>query len=163
MVKVYEYVGPCRLLALVGQMAPGDVVVSWEDVRRWCVGVQRRTLTYVVDVRKRLLIADRHCEHVVCAGGGPVLCAGELTLSLEGEQWIVDEVSNQSTGFCPQVESWSVMDEVLSGLGCAYPQWWTMACEFRTCEACQALVLVKEGWFECVFCQAALPSEYNVQ
>lgn len=82
--RMYEYVGPRRLLALVGQMAPGVVVASWDDVGRWCEGVSPQTLTYVVDVERRLLIADRHCEHVVCAGGGPVLCAGELTVVLEG-------------------------------------------------------------------------------
>ena len=163
--RVYEYVGPARLLALVGQMAPGVVVEVWDDVVRWCVadGVRRQTLTYVVDVRRRLLIADRHCEHVVCAGGGPVLCAGELTVALEGEDWVVEAVSNQSTGFCPSVDSWQVLDAVLRQLGCQYPDGWTMACEFRRCDVCDALALVKEGWYECVFCQAPLSGEYNVQ
>lgn len=75
----------------------------------------------------------------------------------------MEAVSNQSTGFCPQVESWSVMDEVLRGLGCVYPSEWTMACEFRRCETCEALALVKEDWYECVFCQASLLYTYNVQ
>ena len=50
-------------------------------------------------------LADRHSEHVACAGGGPVLSAGEMFFLLEDSRAAVVEVSNQSTGYWPETSS----------------------------------------------------------
>jgi hypothetical protein len=44
-------------------------------------------------------------EHVACAGGGFVLGAGEIAFSRGGNGWAISEVSNQSTGYCPYLDS----------------------------------------------------------
>jgi hypothetical protein len=49
----------------------------------------------------------RRSEHVVCAGGGLVRAAGELRFELRHGSVVVAEASNQSTGYCPEPQSWT--------------------------------------------------------
>jgi hypothetical protein len=39
----------------------------------------------VIDAKGNLLLAERCSEHVACAGGGPVLSAGEIFFRVSGE------------------------------------------------------------------------------
>ncbi len=60
--------------------------------------------TFIITLNEELLVAPRRSEHVACASGGPVLSAGEITFD---DNLVVIEVTNQSTGFCPEPESWA--------------------------------------------------------
>jgi len=62
-------------------------------------------VTFVIDQSGTLLVADRQSEHVACAGRQPVLSAGEMTFLVSGKVVEMAEVSNQSTGYCPEPES----------------------------------------------------------
>ncbi|AKF86511.1 hypothetical protein MFUL124B02_28220 [Myxococcus fulvus 124B02] len=118
--------------------------------------------TYVVDLRGRLCLAPRRSEHVACADGEEVLAAGEIRFQRDGGQPAVAEVSNLSTGYCPDVTCWAAVARALAPLGLQSPTGFTVAMCFRRCLACGEVTLVKERWFVCAFCDADLPSDWNV-
>jgi hypothetical protein len=117
--------------------------------------------TYVVDTDGRLWIADRHSEHVACAAGRPVLAAGEMTFHVEKHQIHVTEITNQSTGYCPEPESWPVVAATLRALAIEYPPTFTTTFIFRRCTTCSTINIVKEQIFECAVCETALSREWN--
>ena len=108
------------------------------------------------------MIADRRSEHVACAGGGPVRSAGEMTFAVDSAIEVT-AASNQSTGFCPEPESWPAVAATLRAVGFAAPAAFDPACHFRRCPSCDGVTLVKNGVFECGLCGVPLPTEYNVQ
>ena len=120
-------------------------------------------VTFVVDESGTLRVADRHGEHVACAGGQPVLSAGETTFNLSDPAVRLLEVSNQSTGYCPEPESWPVVGAVLAAAGLDAPPGFTFACVFRRCVGCGMRNLAKGGVFECGVCARELPAAYNCQ
>ena len=79
-------------------------------------------------------------EHVACAAGGPVLSAGEITFD---DECNVPEISNQSTGFCPEPESWSTVERALDRVGIEHPGGFTIAVVFRLCPKCHERNIVK--------------------
>jgi len=113
--------------------------------------------TFVVDLDGTLLLAARGSEHVACASGRPVLAAGELFI---GDTAIV-EATNQSTGYCPEPGSWSAVGQAFDRIGVARPRGYTAAFVFRRCVHCGQLNVVKDDWFECDVCAAALPETWN--
>ncbi|MFD9303235.1 hypothetical protein ACFWCB_11355 [Streptomyces sp. NPDC060048] len=115
--------------------------------------------TFVIDSAGVLRLAPRRSEHVVCAGGGPVLGAGEMSFRKKSGQWVVGEVSSQSTGYCPDISSWQ---EALDAAGIEHPSGFTHEVVFRRRPACSQLNIVREGDFVCVFCDCELPREWNV-
>jgi hypothetical protein len=169
-VVLYHYVGSRGIAERAGLTVRGVPVCAPGDVVRWltstagAVGPSGEvTVTFVVDEADRLLIADRHSEHVACAGGRPVRAAGELCFAFQGERVSVARVSNQSTGYCPEPASWEAVVTALRGAGLEPPEGFDPRCEFRRCLKCGALNLVKGGVFECGVCAAELPDEYNCQ
>jgi hypothetical protein len=62
--------------------------------------------TFVVRGDGVLRLAPRRSEHVACGGGEPVPSAGEISFREDAGRGAVREVSNQSTGYCPDVDSW---------------------------------------------------------
>jgi hypothetical protein len=167
---LYRYVGSRGIAERAGLTVRGAPVCAPEDVVGWlasAAGTARTgpevTVTYVVDEAGRLLIADRHSEHVACAGGRSVRAAGEMSFTFEGARVTVARVSNQSTGYCPEPESWAEVVSALRAAGLAPPEGFDPRCEFRRCVKCGALNLVKGGAFECGVCAADLPGEYNCQ
>lgn len=166
--RLYRYVGPKRITERVGLEPTGVPIRSPEDVRDWVRDAAQELIggcviaTFVVDAAGILLVADRRSEHVACAGGQPVRSAGEITFAV-GRTVEVVGVSNQSTGYCPEPESWLAVAEALSGVGLLAPDGFALACEFRRCIGCDGLTLVKSGVFECGTCGAELPTAYNVQ
>jgi hypothetical protein len=118
-------------------------------------------VTFVVDPGGDLLLADRRSEHVACAGGGPVLSAGEMFFRIEGDRVELAEASNQSTGYCPEPESWPAVAAALDRIGVAHPGRFTTEVVFRSCEACGERNVVKEGWFVCGVCGAGLSAGWN--
>lgn len=58
--------------------------------------LDQETVTFVIDLDGKLRLADRNSEHVACAGGGPVLAAGEMTFLADGPDLEVVDVNNNS-------------------------------------------------------------------
>lgn len=163
----YPYVGPEEILALVRPGQGGHVVRNRADLAAWLAA--RRTeehtepLSYVVGTDGLLRVAPRRSEHVVCAGGEPVLAAGELTPSPSPPLGAaVVAVSNQSTGYCPDPDCWPAVAAALDRAAITRPPGLTDPVVFRRCPACGERNLVKEGFFVCALCDADLPAEWNL-
>lgn len=107
----YRYSGPHDLLATVTADTAGRVIDSPEDLADLITGARdpHEPFTFVVDLAGRLLLADRHSEHVACAAGGRVRSAGEISFRRTAEVWAVAEVTNQSTGYSPEPSPWGAV------------------------------------------------------
>jgi hypothetical protein len=117
--------------------------------------------TFVIGLAGRLRIADRRSEHVACAGGEPVLSAGEISF-LVGEKIEAGDVSNQSTGYCPEPESWPQVALVLDRIPLHHPGKFTHEIVFRRCFSCDQINIVKDGWLVCLACGKELPMQWNL-
>jgi hypothetical protein len=159
----YPYVGPPEIAEGTRRDGPRGLAVRGGDVGALLealgegFGVDEVTLTYTVGEDGELRVASRHSEHVACAGGVPVRAAGELTVARVGGAWEVEDVTNQSTGYCPEPACWPAVRDALERAGLAPPEAFTRAFVFRTCGACGALQIVKEAWFVCAECGEDLP------
>jgi hypothetical protein len=168
--KLYSYVGPETIRQRVSSATAGVPIDSAADFTSWVLTTKQSAnpsgliaVTFVVDEQERLFVADRHSEHISCSGGRPVLTAGEMFFSQVGRVWEVVEVSNQSTGFCPEPESWSVVAGALDRAGISHPGQFTLPVIFRRCPACGERNIVKAGWFVCGVCGEELPAEWNFE
>jgi hypothetical protein len=166
--RLYHYVGPAAILARVADHPAGTRVASTADLLAWVRHTGQRpgtdglvAATFVVHPSGDLLVADRRSEHVACAGGGPVLSAGEMFFLVEGDRVEVAEASNQSTGFCPEPGSWPAVAAALDQIGVAHPGRFTTEVVFRRCVGCGERNVVRDGWFVCGVCGAGLPAEWN--
>jgi hypothetical protein len=168
MTRLYFYVGPAEIkLRLPGALA-GTRVSSMADLLAWVHDTGQRpgldgliAATFVIDEEGDLLVGDRGSEHVACASGRPVLSAGEMFFRVTGDNVLVPEASNQSTGFCPEPDSWPAVATALDRAGIAHPGRFTTEVMFRRCEACGERNVVKDGWFVCGVCGAELPERWN--
>jgi hypothetical protein len=165
MTRTCTFVGPAAIRARFAGRLSGVRVASATDLFAWarCADRERGLVaaTFVIDERGNLLLADRRSEHVACAGGGPVLSAGELFFLTAGDRIEVVEVSNQSTGYCPEPESWPAVAAALDRIGVPHPGRFTVEIVFRRCPKCGERNVVKDGWFACGSCGAELPREWN--
>jgi hypothetical protein len=161
----YEYIGPADLLAQVDSEPTGRRVRTPADFAAWVAEMPSRDLaepfTFVIDLLGRLRLAPRRSEHVACAGGQRVLSAGEIGFARLGNGWAVIQVSNQSTGYCPDLESWNAVAAALDAIGLDRPAGFTHEVVFRRCPGCAELNVVKENFFVCAFCEGELPPEWN--
>ena len=155
MARVYRYVGPEEVRRRVAGDPAGTPVRSAGELPL------DEHLTYVVTVDGLLRVAHRRSEHVACAGGGDVLAAGELLASRDASGIRVVDISNQSTGYCPDPDCWAAVADALDAAGIAHPSRFTAPIVFRRCEACGERNLVKDDWFECALCGAELPAAWN--
>lgn len=166
MPRLYPYVGPKEIADRASSSAPGTVVTSAAALAAWAQAAGpsngRITATFVVDAESRLRLADRHSEHVACAGGARVLAAGEVTLCLHTGRVAVEEISNQSTGYCPEPESWSAVAAALAAAGVEAPEGYTTELLFRRCPGCGQINVVKDRVLECAVCGSDLPSAWNL-
>jgi len=166
--RQYRYVGPPEIKGSVRRESHCLHVSNVSDLIPWSAEFLPSgrahgafTVTYIIDTDERLWVADRRSEHVACADGQDVLAAGEITFERAAGRIDVSEVTNQSTGYCPEPSCWSVVVRVLSRLGIPHPPHFTPAFEFRRCDGCGTTNLIKEGVFECVVCDAALSRTWN--
>lgn len=166
--KAYCYVGPETIRQQASQQPPGVIIHSLEQIEMVCQEQEEAVsgmtvLTFVVDQERRLRLAPRRSEHVACAGGEPVLCAGEIWIQQIKNQWEVSEVSNQSLGYCPEPESWGALEKVLDDIEIEHPGDFTLKIIFRRCSECGQTNVVKDGWLFCLMCEAELPEKWNFQ
>lgn len=163
--REYHYVGPPEIRDTARTQPSGNPIHSVDDLSAWLsADPTERTLdgssiaTFTVGVDQTLRVAPRRSEHVACAAGGPVLAAGEITIDRNCE---VVEISNQSTGFCPEPESWMLVESVLNYIGIKHPGRFTSTVIFRRCPKCNERNIVKDSWYYCQLCDAKLPDTWN--
>ncbi len=144
-------------------------IATIADLAAWIGATHQRVdsaghivATFVVDAEGNLLLADRSSEHVQCAGGQPVRSAGEMVFDCSGNPWRVEEVSNQSTGYCPEPESWPQVAAALHAIPMEHPGQFTAMYIFRRCPGCDQINLVKGGYFACAVCGTDLPEYWNL-
>jgi len=168
MKRQYAYVGPTSILQKVDLSQTGSKVLLGQAVLQWIEKTKQRllnhqlTTTFIVNLQEELVISDRHSEHVMCAGGYRVLSAGEITFEIANKQTSVIAITNQSTGYCPEPSSWSVVARALQKANLEGPDYFTDAYEFRYCYQCQHINLIKEQVFECAICESMLDINWNL-
>ncbi|WP_055715465.1 hypothetical protein [Streptomyces torulosus] len=164
--RSYRYVGPVELKATVRPGDGGRRIGSATDFVGWIVEQSAAELaepfTYVVGMDGALRLAPRRSEHVACADADMVLSAGEISFTREADRWTVSEVSNQSTGYCPDVSSWVEVARALDAVELRRPSGFTHEVVFRRCPDCEEHNIVRENDFVCVFCGSDLPAAWNV-
>jgi hypothetical protein len=161
----FRYVGPAEI---GDQPAAPDAVdvTGVEALDRWFAGQDPRDLTspftYVATLDGVLRVAPRRREHVACARGRDVLGAGEIQLETAASGWTVAEISNQSTGYCPDLDSWVAVAAALDRAGLPHPDGFTQPVVFRACSTCCAINVVRDGDFACAVCGDALAHHWNL-
>ena len=164
--RYYKYVGPIDIRDKVLVSSPaGAPIQSLADLKAWIASCASDweldgslIATYVINVDGVLLLANRRSEHVACAGGDLVLSAGEVTFAASGD---VIEISNQSTGYCPDLDSWYSVEQALDAIRVERPGCFTKRVVFRLCPSCDERNIVKDAWFVCDLCGADLPENWN--
>jgi hypothetical protein len=164
--RSYRYVGPEHVRAAAASSPPGIEIRSRADLEGWLDAHAADRdgavipATFVVSLEGALRLASRRSEHVACAGGSPVLGAGEMFFRRRPTPRVI-EVSNLSTGYCPEPASWVAVCAALDRAGVEHPGRFTSELVFRRCPACGERNLVKELVFVCAICSADLPAEWN--
>jgi len=165
--KSYAYVGSKHILEETNLELGGHKISTVADIRAW---IKDRladmyhgliTATFIINEAEALVISGRHTEHVMCAQGRNVLSAGEIIFHMEGKEIYISEISNQSTGYCPEPSSWPVVELVLARLGIDNPGYFTHAYDFRYCYACGNINLIKDEAYQCLVCGADLDRDWN--
>ncbi len=156
----YQYIGPSALLKWVSSERKGFAVHTIADLPTLLTS-KEQTFTFIVSKLEILHLADRHSEHIVCAGGEMVLAAGEITFAAVPRLEVIG-LSNQSTGYAPDLASWSALAEALDRIGIVRPSQWTQVFVFRCCPNCGQLNIVKEANFYCAACDFPLPKHWNI-
>ncbi|MBC6457601.1 hypothetical protein [Actinomadura sp. HBU206391] len=162
----YRYVGPAELSDEVRPGGEAVVIGCQADLDRWLKGrggVQDldEPFTFVVGLDGLLRLAPRRSEHVACAGGRDVLAAGEVRFAGTAGEWSVAQVSNQSTGYCPDPDCWPAVAGALERAGLPHPGDFTDKLLFRRCPGCGERNVVKDRYFFCDLCGAMLPEHWN--
>ncbi len=160
---LYRYVGPAAIRDCP-RGEPGTRIRAVADLVAWLSlhpEALRAPATFVVDADGDLLLAPRRSEHIDCAAGGPVRAAGEVRFCTSGGRLVVAEITNQSTGYCPDPDCWTAVDASLRAAGLSGPSGFTSAFVFRKCPECGQTNLVKEDEFICAVCDALLPACWN--
>ena len=109
----YRYVGPESIRDAQPRDSRRVLVRSAGDVIKWIAETDRPrehhgrvVATFIINTVGQLWINDRRSEHVRCAAGETVFSAGEMTFAVDEQAVEVVEATNQSTGYCPEPESW---------------------------------------------------------
>lgn len=154
------------MFATVRPGSEGQLIQSPDDFAAWLATCSEdevtEPFTFVIDLDGILRLAPRRSEHVACAGGAPVLSAGEIIFLQDQGRWMVSEVSNQSTGYCPDPASWPAVKDALDRAGLKHPGHFTDPITFRRCPQCQEPNLVKDDYFFCAVCETELPRAWNL-
>jgi len=76
--------------------------------------------------------------------GKDVLAAGQIAFTPAVSDWHVVEVTNQSTGYRPDLESWPAVGEALDRVGVRHPEDFTGKVTFRRCPGCGERNVVRD-------------------
>ena len=163
--REYQYVGPNEIADAAKSQPSGTRIASVDQLAHWfATSPTERTphqcwiATFTVSTDGGLYVAPRRSEHVACAAGGPVLSAGEITID---DEMTVLEITNQSTGYCPEPESWPAVANSLDSAGIEHPDGFTTEVIFRRCTKCGERNIVKDSWYYCGICDAKLSPDWN--
>jgi hypothetical protein len=167
--KLYNYVGSEEIRLSVANCPSGAVIRSIADLKNWIENIcDRQTMaanlivaTFVIDRDGNLRLADRHSEHVACAGGESVLAAGEIFISYDRAYLEISDITNQSTGYCPKITSWQYVEAALDRIPIAHPPHFTTEFTFRRCDDCSQINVIKDNLFICSVCNSILSDEWN--
>lgn len=166
--KLYKYVGSDRLRLSVINSPLGCCIKSVADLIKWLEQTKQKPnnyglipATFVIDSEAQLRLMNRHCEHVACAGGLPVFSAGEIFFSYHKHLVEVVEITNQSTGYCPESNSWEAVTQALDLISLSHPGKFTTDFVFRRCLNCGQLNIIKDNLFLCAVCDTPLPTDWN--
>ncbi len=91
-----------------------------------------------------------------------MLGAGEVQFEPDESWWTIVTVSNQSTGYCPDLDSWHAVASALDRAGVPYPDGFTHPIVFRACTACGQVNVVRDGLLACAVCGDDLPGDWNI-
>ena len=167
--REYEYIGsldfiPKGEFPSRTQVDGADTLAQWMTEHRDELDMDECIpATFVVDTDGAFWIADRGSEHVACARLGRVLSAGEAFFTGLGSTPSIYRITNQSTGYCPEPDSWGSVQNALSKTRIEFPNGFEPPFEFRRCPGCGTLAIVKEEEFTCLMCGSDLPREWNIQ
>lgn len=161
---MYKYVGSKEILRCIKPNAKGYKINSSLDIQEWIIQTEQTLdenneiiATFIIDTTHNLKINDRHLEHVACAEGNPVLSAGEIIFEINnGKVTKITHITNQSTGYCPQINSWKEVDKALKKLDLPFPPFFTQEFIFRICEKCDNINIIKDNFFVCNICESNL-------
>lgn len=149
MYRSYQYVGPAEIREVARSQQTGTQIMTRGDLLRWVgsfpaerTASRMLTATFTINLDGNLYLAPRRSEHVACASGGPVLSAGEITVDDDLE---VVEITNLSTGFCPEPESWPAVSTTLDRIGLVHPEQFSTKLLFRLCPACGQRNIIKDS------------------
>lgn len=166
--RIYHYVGQSELLKHLAEGSNRHLVTNAEMVTDWLQKFPQPknpdntiTVTFIVDLDHQLWVNDRHSEHVLCANGGDILSAGEMTFEIEKGKLQIVDTTNQSTGYCPEPESYLAVKFALEKTDIAHLPQFTTAYQFRRCDECGTKNIVKDDWYVCGVCDADLSHEWN--
>lgn len=166
--KLYNYVGSNEIKLSVANYSSGVIIRSILDLEKWLGDILDKkdnsnfvVATFVIDVDQNLRLADRYSEHIACAGGQPVLSAGEIFINWEQNIYQVSDITNQSTGYCPEVESWKYVEAALDKIPINHPSNFTAEFTFRCCCSCSQINIVKNDVFVCSVCDSYLSDIWN--
>ena len=168
----YGYIGPEKFLKNLDKKYKGFLINDRNDIEKWILQTDQITdsngliiATFIINLENKLLINDRHSEHVQCANGENILSAGEIgfvvkNTKVEG----IEFISNQSTGYCPSSRSWDKVEKAINEIeGIEVPKEFEPKFEFSYCSNCQSLKIVKDEYYYCHRCDNELYSEDKFQ
>ncbi|MER6192117.1 hypothetical protein [Streptomyces cyaneofuscatus] len=160
--EIYYYVGPPDIWTDSSESTGfhvGDIGALEEFFAAREVDELDEPFTYIVDILGRLTLGPRRSEHIACAGGRPVMAAGEIGFArLEKSiHWSAEYISNQSAGYCPGLNSWPAVARALDSIGISHENHYTNPIVFRKCAHCDGWNVVKEEFFVCSLCDSDLP------
>jgi hypothetical protein len=169
--NIYYYVGSEEIKLSVSNFTSGTIIRSISDMKNWIKNNYSKKVidsdlivaTFVIDMNGDLRLADRHSEHVACAGGQPVMSAGEIFINRNKNSYEVSDITNQSTGYCPEIESWEYVELALNKIHITHPSRFTSEFTFRRCDSCSQINIIKDDLFACSVCNSNLSYEWNFQ
>jgi hypothetical protein len=166
--KSYSYIGPESILFRVSSQYSGVTIHNINDLSKWISAKkydknEQIIIAYVIDISGKLVVCDRHFEHVQCARSGRVLAAGEIVVQFNNSHPIITGITNQSIGYCPKPESWSAVKQALESIEIEYPDYFTKVCHFRKCENCGEISIIKDDYYICENCNQQLSREWNIE
>lgn len=163
--KKYQYVGPLEIAIAAKTQPSGTQIRSKDELTNWLKGspTEQRTdglsvATFSIGLDLELRLAPRRSEHVACASGQSILSAGELVID---DNYDVVETSNQSTGYCPEPDSWAAVEAAFDQIGLNHPGRFTCEVIFRRCQKCGERNIVKDSWYYCMICSSELSRTWN--